>query len=100
MLFLVIVVLIGLFKRRRSQRYWMYAGGAVLCRVLVEWLFYADGTLEDPTGDGIVTALVRQATDDFSEPLWSVWVFFILIMVLGWLVPIWMVVTGMKERTR
>jgi hypothetical protein len=27
-------------------------------------LFYGDGTLEDPTGDGIVTYLMRQATND------------------------------------
>jgi hypothetical protein len=62
-LLLIIAVFYGVFLYRTGA-FWKWIVWAYLFGVIGSILFYGDGTLEDPTGDGIVTYLIRQATND------------------------------------
>lgn len=94
MLFLAVVVVMGLVWRR-TKRFWSHAAAAFLAQFLAGFLFYAGGTLQDPTGDGLVTAVVREATGD--GPLVALLAFPALL--LGWGVPIWLLVRGWRTTT-
>ena len=63
MIFLIAVVLIGVVWRR-TKRFWAHGIGALAIQAVTGLLFSGYGTLEDPTGDGLITAIVRQATND------------------------------------
>lgn len=89
MLIVVVAALIGIWRYRSAEYFkwlailfvWMLAAG----------LFYAGGTLEDPTGDGLITREIRRATDDgpgmgifaiaFLIVYWGGAIFFITRMV-------------------
>lgn len=92
MLIAIAVIVIGL-AWRRTKRFWLYGVGAIVCHLLTVILFYADGTLENSTGDGFVTAIVREATND--GPLVAAMI--IPAIAFGWAVPIWMIVTGVMS---
>ncbi len=91
MLFLAVVVVLGLVWRR-TKWFWSHAAAAVVVQFLTGFLFYAGGTLEDPTGDGLITAAVRQAAGD--GPIVGLVV--IPALLFGWGVPIWLVVRGWR----
>lgn len=63
MLIVIVAALLGIWRYRSKSYFtwvvitalWMFAGG---------FLFYAGGTLEDPTGDGLITRQIRIATQD------------------------------------
>ena len=94
MVFLAVVVVIGLLWRR-TKWFWQHAAAAVAVQFLAGFLFYAGGTLEDPTGDGLITGAVRQAMGD--GPM--VALLAIPALLFGWGVPIWLVVRGSKTRS-
>ena len=91
MIFLIAVVLIGVVWRR-TKRFWAHGIGALVIREVTALLFSAYGTLEDPTGDGLITAMVRQATNDGL----AVAALVIPVILFAWGVPIWMLLRGMK----
>jgi len=93
-IFLAIVVVLGL-AGRQGHRYWAHALAAFGMQVVVGFLFYGGGTLDDPTRDGLITAMVRQAAND--GPMMGV--FGLFVIALGWGVPIWLVVRGYKRRS-
>jgi len=95
MLFLLIVVALG-FYSKQEKRYWMFAASAVAIQLLAQLLFSAGGTLENPTGDGYITALVRQATNDGAGVL-GVLPFAI---GLGWGLPIYLIHKGYKRKSK
>jgi uncharacterized membrane protein len=56
--------------RYRYFAYWQWVlwAGAVL--IAAGFLFSAGGTVSDPTGDGLITLMVRRASNDGPEVLW------------------------------
>jgi hypothetical protein len=56
--------------RYRYFAYWKWVlwTGAVL--YLAGFLFWSNGTLADPSGDGLITGIVRRASGDGPEVLW------------------------------
>jgi hypothetical protein len=55
----------------------LYILGAVAWLALSRYLFAANGTLDDPSGDGPVTGYVRGLVQDGSEmPIFSLFVLF------------------------
>ena len=95
LLFAACIVLIGLFKRQ-GKRYWLNGLAALALQAVVSALFNGGGTLEDSTGDGILTAMVRAATND--GPIMGVFALFVII--LGWAVPIWIVRRGYQSKEK
>lgn len=89
MIFILVLVLIGLIKKQRAA-YWYHACAAVFVQVIVSVLCRGGGTLQDPSGDGPIAHLVRVAVND--GPL--IGVFAILVIALGWALPIWIVRRG------
>jgi hypothetical protein len=95
MLFLVVILILG-FLPKQNKRYWMLAALAFAIQNMASMLFYAGGTLEDPSGDGYITAWVRQATQDGPEVLWVL----PFAMGLGWVLPIFLVYKGYKRKEK
>ncbi len=93
MIFIVIVVILGLVTRQ-PRRYWAYAAAAVGVQLLTGFLFAGGGTLEDPTGDGLITASIRRATNDGPQ----MGVLGLGVIALAWGVPIWLVARGYKKK--
>lgn len=50
--------------RYRTWPYWRWVGAMLLWQTAAQILFDSHGTLDDPSRDGLVSRLVRQATDD------------------------------------
>lgn len=90
MLIVIVAALLGIW-RYRSAEYFKWVGIATVWMFLGGVLFYAGGTLEDPSGDGIITHQVRVATNDgpmmglfaivFLIAYWGGLIFFISRMV-------------------
>ena len=93
MIFLVVVIALGI-SHKQDKRYWILAASASAIQLLAHILFNGCGSLENRGLDGYVTAYVRQATNDGSEVLWI----FPFAMVLGWVLPIYMVSKGYKRK--
>lgn len=93
MIFIAIVVILGLVTRQ-PRRYWSYAGAAVAVHLLTVFLFAGGGTLEDPTGDGLITAWIRQATNDGPQ----MGIVGLAVIAVGWGFPIWLVVRGYQKK--
>ena len=93
MIFLVVVIALGI-SHKQDKRYWILAASASAIQLLAHILFNGCGSLENRGLDGYVTAYVRQATNDGSEVLWI----FPFVMVLGWVLPIYMVSKGYKRK--
>ena len=53
--------------RYRFWAYWKWVLVMFGWQTLADFLFAASGTLEQPQGDGLITALVRRATSDGAE---------------------------------
>lgn len=93
MLFLLVVIALGFFPKQ-DKRYWMFAASATVIHLLAQFLFSAGGTLENPNGDGYITALIRQATKDGAEVLWVL----PFAMGLGWGLPIYLIHKTYKRK--
>ena len=79
MLFVLILIALGFFPKQ-EKRYWMFATSAVAIQLAAQFLFSAGGTSENPAGDGIITSMLRQATNDDARVLWV----FPFAMIFGW----------------
>ena len=91
MILITAAILIGTIWRR-TKKFWAYGVGALIVQNVMGFLFYAGGTLEDPSRDGIITAIIRQATDD--GPLLAL--LFIPAILFGWAAPILLIIQGMR----
>jgi len=94
MIFLVVLIALGI-THKQDKRYWVLAASASATQLLAHMLFNGCGSLENRGFDGYVTAYVRQATNDGAEVLWI----FPFAMVLGWVLPIYMVSKGYKRKS-
>ncbi|MDD9822872.1 MAG: hypothetical protein OXU98_08330 [Gammaproteobacteria bacterium] len=95
MLFVAIIVIFGLVTKQPTK-YWWYSLMAVAVQTTAGFLFYAGGSLDDPSGDGLITGMVRQASNDGPEVLFML----PFAMILGWGVPIWLVVRGYTPKNK
>ncbi len=95
MLFLLVVIALGFFPKQ-DKRYWMYAASAMALQTIAQLLFSAGGTVEDSTGDGYITAMVRQSTKSEIEVLWI----FPIAMIFGWGIPIYLIHKGYVRKTK
>lgn len=93
MLFLAIVAVIG-FTRKQPSRYWFHAAAALAIQLTATALFAGGGTLEDPTGDGLLTRIVRQAANDGP----AVALMILPALLVGWGIPIYLVKRGYVRR--
>lgn len=92
-LFLVVVIFLGV-KRKATADYWKLGISAVILHTGVAVLLSGRGTLEDPNGDGLITAMLRQQFNDGPEMV----AVGIATMILGWVVPILMVRKALKQQ--
>jgi len=95
MLFLLIIIALG-FYPKQDMRYWKFCISAVVIQTLAQFLFNASGTLEDPTGDGLITAMVRQHTQSDAGVLYIL----PIAMILAWAVPIYLIHKGYKRKQK
>ena len=95
MLFLVAIVILG-FLPKQNKKYWMLSALALAIQTTAQMLFNGGGTLEDPSGDGYITAWVRHATQDGPEILWLL----PIAIGLGWVLPIFLVYKGYTRRNK
>ena len=91
MVLLAAVLLIGAIWGR-TKKFWAYGVGALIVQNATVFLFYGGGTLEDPSRDGLITAIVRQVTDDGS----LVGLLIFPAMLFGWVVPILLIIKGIR----
>lgn len=63
MLIIYIAAIFGIF-RFRSRDYWKWLAILFVWMFSANFLFYAGGTLADPSGDGFITRHIRAATND------------------------------------
>ena len=64
----------------RTGSYWKWVAYAYAVSILVTFLFAGGGTIENPVGDGLITHLVRKATDDGYQMA----LFGILVIIAGY----------------
>ena len=95
MIFLIFVVGLGVLTAQK-KRYWLYALGAVFLQNLTMFLLSGGGTLEDPRGDGYITAIVRSSFND--GPI--VAGLGLLALILGWGVPIYLIQRGFQKKQK
>ena len=95
MLFVLIVIALGFFPKQ-DKRYWMFATSAVAIQLAAQFLFSAGGTSENPAGDGIITSMLRQATNDDARVLWV----FPFAMIFGWGIPIYLIHKGYVRKIK
>jgi hypothetical protein len=94
MIFLIAVIALGIFHKQ-DKRYWVLSASASAIQLFAHLLFSGCGTSENRGVDGYVTAFVRQATNDGPEVLWI----FPIAMLLGWVLPIYMISIGYKRKS-
>ena len=94
MIFLIVVIALGIFHKQ-DRPYWILSAGASAIQLFAHLLFNGCGTLENRGVDGYVTAFVRQTTNDGPEVLWI----FPFAMLLGWVLPIFMIFKGYKRKS-
>lgn len=92
-LVLLTLVIVALGLKYRDAAYWKRAVPAIVVLWAMQLLAAGGGTLEDPTGDGVLTRWVRQATHDGA--LVAVWG--LGVLVLGYGVTFWLVRKGIAE---
>ena len=95
MLFFLIVIALGFFPKQ-DMRYWLFAASAIAIQLLAQILFNGGGTVDDPTGDGYITAMVRQSTKSDDGVLWI----FPFAMILMWGLPIYLIHKGYKRKQK
>ena len=94
MIFLIVVIALGVFHKQ-DKRYWVLAASASAIQLFTHLLFNGCGSLENRGLDGYVTAYVRQATNNGPEVVWM----FPIAMLLGWVLPIYMIFIGYKRKS-
>jgi hypothetical protein len=94
MIFLVSVIALGILHKQ-DKRYWVLAASASAIQLFTHLLFNGCGSLENRGLDGYVTAYVRQATNNGPEVVWI----FPIAMLLGWVLPIYMIFIGYKRKS-
>ena len=55
--------ILGVLRYRRWS-YWRWVVALLLWQAAAQFLFASHGTLDDPTGDGLISRAIRQATDN------------------------------------
>jgi hypothetical protein len=85
MLILYFIALAGIV-RYRAPGYWKWVSILLVWMIGAELLFAAGGTLQDPTGDGLITRQIRIATNDGP----GMGTFAIAFLVVFWGAVIWM----------
>lgn len=83
MLIVIVAALLGIW-RYRSADYFKWVAIAAIWMFFGGLLFYAGGTLEDPSGDGIVTHQIRIATGD--GPMMGLFAIVFLVAFYGGLI--------------
>tara|TARA_R110002124_G_scaffold89707_1_gene229352 strand:+ start:15164 stop:15991 length:828 start_codon:yes stop_codon:yes gene_type:complete len=83
MLIVIVAALLGIW-RYRSIEYFKWVGIAAVWMFVAGVLFYAGGTLEDPTGDGIITHQIRVAAN--NGPMMGLFAIAFLIVYWGGLI--------------
>jgi hypothetical protein len=92
----MLVLALGVW-RRNQPGFWPRGIAAVVIAWALPFLFSGGGTLERPEGDGLITHLVRRATDD--GPLMALWAIFVLVAGYGSI--IWLIVSAvLKSRPK
>jgi hypothetical protein len=86
MLIVYALALLGIF-RFRSRSYWQWLSILFAWMLSASLLFNAGGTLEDPSGDGLITRQIRIAANDGPELA----VFGIAFLVIYWGSVIWII---------
>lgn len=76
---IVIAVLLGVW-RYRSRQYFKWIGITFLWMLVATFLFSGGGTLDNPSGDGLVAHQVRVATNDGA----GMGIFAIVVVVVLW----------------
>ncbi len=79
MLIVIVAALLGIW-RYRSNEYFKWVGITAIWMLAAGFLFYAGGTLEDPSGDGLITHQIRIATQDGP----GMALFAIVFLVIYW----------------
>jgi hypothetical protein len=85
MLVVYIAVLFGIFRFRRVE-YWKWVGILFVWMLGAGLLFSGGGTLQDPSGDGIIAHQIRVATNDGP----GMAIFAIMFLIVYWGGAIWM----------
>ena len=93
MIFFIIVVALG-FLTKQNIRYWKFVASAIAFQVFADLFFSARGTLENPSADGYITAIVRHGTNDNENVLWVL----PFAMIFGWVIPIYLIHKGYKRK--
>lgn len=83
MLIVIVAAMLGIW-RYRSAEYFKWVSIAAVWMFFAGLLFYADGTLEDPSGDGFITHQVRVATND--GPMMGLFAIVFLVAYYGGLI--------------
>jgi hypothetical protein len=83
MIFAILIIVYGLWKCD-TPIYWKNA--AFACAWLACWgylgtFFSGGGTLENSAGDGLITAHIRQITND--GPMMAIWGIFVILLMYG-----------------
>jgi len=61
---LVLIISIGMALWLRKKAFVKYAVGAIVLTALTTFLFKANGTLASPSGDGVITQVIRRHFND------------------------------------
>ena len=88
----LVTVVVGL-AGKRGRAYWARGAAAIAVAVAMTFLGSVSATPDDPTGDGLVTSWVREASND--GPLVAIWG--IAMLVVGYGVIIYLLVTGVRR---
>jgi len=88
----LIVTAIGYFGNRTNV-YWWRGMAAIVVAIAMTFLGAGGGTLEDPSGDGLITRWIRSATDDG----WAVGIWAIGVLSIGYGSIIYFVASGVRK---
>lgn len=85
MLIIYVAAMLGIF-RFRGREYWKWLAILFVWMLAAQLLFAGGGTLENPSGDGLITHQIRVATNDGP----GMGVFAIVFVIVYWGGAIWM----------
>lgn len=85
MLIIYVAALFGIF-RFRGREYWKWLGILFVWMLAAQLLFAGGGTLENPSGDGLIAHQIRVATNDGP----GMGIFAIVFIIVYWGGAIWM----------
>ena len=75
----------GFFKKKNLKKAGALSAYGGISSALAWQLFAGGGTLEDPSGDGFITRIVREYSSDGPEVLFCA----LFAILLGWILPIY-----------